>query len=128
MNVLKVEATDTTPFVHFDKENNIFIMEGKTLPENVNGFYESIKDWLNEYIKDPNEETVLQMKLEYINTASSKALFSIFIKLEKLIEKGKKAKIVWHYADDDEDMLDVGEEYSEVIKVPFEFVEFEAED
>ena len=128
MNTLIIEATDTTPFVYFDKEKNIFKMEGKTLPENVNGFYEKIKSWLNEYLESPNEETVFEMKLEYINTASSKAIFSIFLKLEQIIDKGKKAKIIWYYADDDEDMLDVGEEYSEVIKVPFEFVEFEAED
>ncbi len=128
MTALRVEATDTTPRVILDKDKSEFLIEGKTLPENVNGFYEKIKDWLNKYIENPNDETILEVKLEYINTASSKALFSIFMKLEKIIEKGKPAKIIWHYADDDEDMKDVGEEYSEVIKVPFEFVEFEAED
>jgi len=128
MSVINIEHTETTPKVIFNKETGVFIIEGKTLPENVNQFYEPLLDWLTDYINNPNNETILNLKLEYINTASSKAIFSIFLKLEKLIEKGKKAKIIWYYADDDEDMMDVGEEYADVIKVPFEHIEFESED
>jgi len=128
MSVINIEHTETTPKVIFNKEAGVFSIEGKTLPENVNQFYEPLLNWLTDYINNPNDETVLKIKLEYINTASSKAIFSIFLKLEKLIEKGKKAKIIWYYADDDEDMMDVGEEYADVIKVPFEHVEFESED
>ena len=128
MSVINIEPTETTPKVIFNKEKGVFKIEGKTLPENVNQFYEPLLDWLADYINNPNDETILDIKLEYINTASSKAIFSIFLKLEKLIENGKKAKIRWHYADDDEDMMDVGEEYADVIKVPFEHIEFESED
>ena len=85
-------------------------------------------DWFTEYIENPNEKTIVEIKLEYINTASSKALFSLFLKLEEIVKKGLEVKIMWYYADDDEDMKDVGEEYEDVIKVPFEHIEFEAED
>jgi len=128
MSAINIEHTETTPKVIFNKETGVFSIEGKTLPENVNQFYEPLLDWLTEYISNPNDETVLEVKLEYINTASSKAIFSVFLKLEKIIEAGKKAKIMWYYADDDEDMKDVGEEYADVIKVPFEHIEFESED
>ncbi len=128
MEKINIKETDTTPVVILDKENGVFRFEGKTLPENVAFFYQPIIDWFNEYIKDPNPETILVLKLEYINTASSKALFSLFIKLEEIIAKGLDVKIKWYYADDDEDMKDVGEEYEDVIKLPFEHIEFEAED
>ncbi len=128
MSVINIEHTETTPKVIFNKEKGVFIIEGKTLPENVNQFYEPLFDWLNNYVNNPNDETILEIKLEYINTASSKAIFSVFLKLEKIIENGGKAKIKWYYADDDEDMKDVGEEYADVIKVPFEHIEFESED
>jgi len=128
MEKINIRETDTTPIVILDKENGVFRFEGKTLPENVAVFYQPIIDWFTEYIKDPNPETILVLKLDYINTASSKALFSIFIKLEEIIAKGFDVKIKWYYADDDEDMKDVGEEYEDVIKLPFEHIEFEAED
>jgi hypothetical protein len=128
MEKINIRETGTTPLVILDKENGVFKFEGKTLPENVNIFYQPIVDWFNEYIENPNEETILETKLEYINTASSKALFSIFLKLEQLVEKGHKVKMQWYYADDDEDMKDVGEEYEDVIKIPFEHIEYEAED
>jgi hypothetical protein len=128
MVALNIEPTEITPCVKLNAETGLFIIEGKTLPENVNFFYEPILIWLNEYITNPKENTILEVKLEYINTASSKAIFSVFLKLEKLVNKGKTAKIKWFYADDDEDMKDVGEEYADVIKVPFEQIEFKAED
>ena len=128
MDTVNINYTETTPKIVLDSAKGIFLIEGKTLPENVNQFYEPILDWFSEYIKNPNSETVLTVKLEYINTASSKAIFSVFLKLEQIIKDGSKAKVKWYYADDDEDMQDVGEEYSDVIKVPFEQIEFVSED
>ena len=128
MEKINIKETDTTPIVVLDKENGIFKFEGKTLPENVTVFYQPIIDWFTKYIEDPNPETVIDLKLEYINTASSKALFSLLLKLEEIVKKGYDIKIKWYYADDDEDMKDVGEEYEDVIKIPFEHIEFEAED
>ena len=128
MDKFKIKETETTPNVILDKENGVFKFEGKTLPENVNVFYQPIIDWFTEYINDPNEKTIVDIKLEYINTASSKALFSIFLKLEQLKNNTKKVIIRWYYADDDEDMKDVGEEYDDVIKVPFEHIEFDSEE
>jgi len=128
MEKINIKETDTTPIVVLDKENGIFKFEGKTLPENVTVFYQPIIDWFTEYIENPNPETIIDLKLEYINTASSKALFSLFLKLEEIAKKGFDIKIKWYYADDDEDMKDVGEEYEDVIKIPFEHIEFEAED
>jgi len=127
MDIINIKETEITPSVIFDKESGVFKIEGKTLPENVNIFYQPLLDWFSKYVEDPNEETNLEIKLEYINTASSKVLFSLFLKMELLKDKNKKAVIKWLYADDDEDMKDVGEEYDDVIKVPFEHIEYEAE-
>ena len=128
MEKIKIKETENTPLVILNKEEGTFKIEGKTLPENVTVFYKPIIDWISEYIENPNDETIFETKLDYINTASSKALFSIFLKLETLAEKGHKVLIRWYYADDDEDMKDVGEEYADVIKLPFEHIEYEAED
>jgi len=123
MRVLEVNATQDTPKVILDKERNYFEIKGLSLPEDAVGFYKPILAWLEEYSKAPNPETNVIFQLEYFNTASSKQIIQILLLLERLNEKSK-VKILWHYRDIDEDMKDLGEEYSEIIKVPFEMVEY----
>ena len=49
-------------------------------------------------------------------------LLEILYILENIIsEQKKKVLIIWNYLEEDDDMLEVGEEYSELVKVPFEF-------
>jgi hypothetical protein len=52
-----------------------------------------------------------------MNTASSKLIQNIL----ELLENVNGAKVIWCYDDQDEDMEDLGIEYSELISVPFEF-------
>lgn len=127
MNPLFIEATIDSPSVRLDKENNIFEIKGKSLPENVNIFYQPIIDWFSDYFKNPNTETIIHFKLDYLNTASSKALFSMFLVIEDAIKKGIDAKIKWYFEEDDEDMKDIGEEYADIIQIPFEIIQIDNE-
>jgi len=124
MEIIKIVATRDTPNVILDAENGVFEISGKSLPEDVNAFYSPIIEWLDTYSKSPNAETIIDIKLDYLNTASSKFLFTFFLKLEKLHETNGKVLIKWHFADDDEDMEDVGEEFADVIKLPFEHISY----
>jgi len=127
MNPLIIPAKIDSPAVNLDKEKQLFEIKGKSLPENVNIFYQPIIDWFTEYFKNPNEETVLHFKLDYLNTASSKALLSLFLVVEEAIKNGKKAQVKWYYEEDDEDMKDIGEEYANIIQVPFEIIQIDNE-
>ena len=61
------------------------------------------------------------MKLEYFNTASSKQLIQILLLLGNL--KGKTdIKVNWYYKEIDEDMQALGEEYSQIINLPFNLI------
>ncbi len=123
MKPLIIEATADTPKIHFDPDKKIFEIAGLSLPEDALEFYKPVLEWLEKYAENPLPETVFDFKLEYFNTASSKQLIQILMFLEKLNQKSK-VKIRWHYKDIDEDMRDLGEEYSEIIKVDFELVEY----
>ncbi len=123
MKALLIQASTDTPKVHFDKDNNIFEISGLSLPEDAIEFYKPILSWLESYSASPNAETNFNLKLEYFNTASSKQIIQLLLFLEKLNTKSA-VKIFWHYKDIDEDMHDLGEEYSEIIKVDFELVEY----
>ncbi|MDQ3394085.1 MAG: DUF1987 domain-containing protein, partial [Bacteroidota bacterium] len=76
----------------------------------------------------PNEVTILYVKLEYFNTSSSKCLVEVFRKLEKLHNIGKEIKIRWFYEAEDEDMLESGEDFKEILKIPIELLKLEQTD
>jgi hypothetical protein len=124
MQAIKIKGSDDTPNVILDKDNAIFEISGRSLPEDVAAFYEPILDWLDEYSEDPLEKTVFNFKLEYFNTASSKLLLDVLLKLEDMYDDGKDILVRWHFPDDDEDMEEAGEEYADIVEVPFEQVSY----
>ena len=124
MEVIKIVGTDDTPSVTLDVANEIFEVSGRSLPEDVASFYEPILDWLDAYSEEAIAKTVFNFKLVYFNTASSKMLLDILLKLEEMYESGKEVLIRWHFPEDDEDMEEAGEEYADIVEVPFEQISY----
>ena len=124
MRVIKIQGSDDTPKVILDADNNTFEISGRSLPEDVVAFYDPILEWLDEYAQNPLEKTVFNFKLEYFNTASSKLLLDVLLKLEDMYDAGHDVLVKWHYPDDDEDMEEAGEEYADIVEEPFEQVSY----
>jgi hypothetical protein len=124
METIKIQGTEDTPKIILDAENEIMEISGRSLPEDVSSFYEPVLNWLNEYAENPKKKTVFNFKLTYFNTASSKLLLDILMKLEEMHEKGQDVLIRWHFPEDDEDMAEAGEEYADIVDVPFEQVAY----
>jgi hypothetical protein len=122
MELLKIESSEDNPRIVLDRESNILEISGRSLPEDVNTFYEPMMSWIEEYAKDPLDTTVFNFKLTYFNTASSKIILDILTQFEEMIEEGHQVLVRWHYPEEDEDMMEAGEEYSEMVDVPFEMV------
>lgn len=120
METIKIMGTDDTPTVILDAQNEIFEISGRSLPEDVTAFYDPILQWLDDYSASPNPKTIFTFKLVYFNTASSKLLLDILMKLEQLKEEGHDVLVRWYYPEDDEDMQEAGEEYADIVDVPFE--------
>jgi len=117
---LEIDPTLDTPKVSFDAKEGVLTIEGKSFPPDVATFYESVIEWLNNYVLNPSQSTLLSLKLDYFNTASSKIILDVLYKFEAMHHKGHKVKVNWHYPDDDEDMQETGQEYSEIVDLPFE--------
>jgi len=127
MKIVKYEPQGLKPGITLDLDNNIFELYGKSCPENVVEFYQPVMDWLDEYKDHALEKTVFEFKLQYYNTASSKVLFIIMQKLETVFESGKDVLIKWIYPEDDEALEEAGEEYDDLIDVPFELIPVDEE-
>lgn len=122
MQSLIIEGTAKTPFVKLDPQNNEFVISGRSIPNDAEFFYQPVLEWFDSYVADPSEETVLRLDLDYFNISSSKRLLFILYKLNDLVETGNKVKLVWTYREEDDDMLEVGQDYAFMVKVPFEFI------
>ncbi|MFO7938507.1 MAG: DUF1987 domain-containing protein [Bacteroidales bacterium] len=124
MEVIKIKGTDDTPNVILDQDNGIYEISGRSLPEDVTSFYEPILNWLDDFAETAEGQTVFSFKLVYFNTASSKLILDILMKLEEMHENGKDVLIKWYFPEDDEDMEEAGEEYADIVDVPFEQVPY----
>ena len=125
MEMLIIEQTDDSPRVVLDHENNQFEISGKSLPEDVADFFQPLLDWLESYKNEPNPKTEFHFKLIYFNTASSKLILDILMILEEMVDAGHEVLVKWLALKSDEDMQEAGQEYAEMVEVPFEHVTYE---
>jgi hypothetical protein len=121
MTELNIEATSATPQISLNKQLGKFLLKGKSFPEESRSFYAPLFTWLEEYAKTPNEETLFEFKMEYFNSSSSLIILEILNLLDSIHKTGKKVTISWGYLDIDEDMLEAGEEYADLVSLPFEY-------
>jgi hypothetical protein len=121
MKPLFIEGKEDTPEINFDKEQGIFDITGRSLPEDIVRFYTPIYDWLQDYINNPNDVTIVNMKIDYFNSASHKAINEILEILTDLLKTGKKITINWHYLEDDDDMHESGLDFEELTGLNFEY-------
>ncbi len=122
MESIKLEGTPKTPTVEFNAESGELLLKGRSIPENSIEFYKPLIDWIENYSSNAGAETVLNVQLEYFNTSSSKCLLDVFKKLERI---SNPVAINWYYEEDDEDMLEAGEDYDAIIDIPFKMIEVE---
>lgn len=125
MEKLEFLEKEDAPYVVLDAANNNFMISGKSLPEDTFSFYNPILSWLKEYANNPNPKTEFNFKLIYFNTATSKSIVDILIILENMKKAGHDIMVRWHFPDDDEDIEDSGEEFANIIDVPFEHIPYE---
>jgi hypothetical protein len=124
METLHIKPTEDVPEVILNQENEIFEISGMSLPEDVNSFYEPVLNWIKVYTRNPNPMTVFNFRFTYFNTATSKIILDILTILEEMVEAGHNVVVRWHFAERDQDMLEAGEEFSEMVEVPFELVTY----
>ncbi|MDQ3190934.1 MAG: DUF1987 domain-containing protein [Bacteroidota bacterium] len=125
MEPISIEGTAKTPTIKFEHNNGFLEIKGRSIPENSIEFYKPLIDWLDKYSTSPKSDTNVNIQLEYFNTSSSKCILDVFKKLESIHNKGSQIIINWYYEEDDEDMLEAGEDYQAIINVPFKMIQLE---
>jgi len=120
LKALHIKPTDDLPLVILDASKNIFKISGRVLPEDGNVFFEPILKWVSEYVKSPNKTTDFHFSLDYYNSSTARMITKLIVELEKIQEMNKDIKIIWEHLEEDEVMLERGEELKSISYLPFE--------
>lgn len=123
--MLTVAATSNTPSIEFDDENGVLTISGKSIAEDSQEFYRPLIEALKQYKAKPLLQATVNLKLIYFNTSSSKSILDVLRLIESLKENSE-VTINWFYEKEDEDMLEVGEDYCEIVNLPFRMVEVDS--
>ncbi|MFP4018152.1 MAG: DUF1987 domain-containing protein [Bacteroidales bacterium] len=126
------EETNYTPGIDLDPNKQKFEFTGVSRPEDTYDFYEPILSWVENYVNNilekfeqnrvSNETFVIVFDFKYMNSSSSKYIFQILSNFKKLFNKRLNVTIFWYYDDLDDQILEDGEDFSEIINIPFKFL------
>ena len=134
MEPLIIEPGTGWPLVHLDLSKNKYEISGDSHPEDALGFYKQVTDWLDEYYKiylnpftksrEPdNEEMVFEFRFEYFNSSTALRVIEVLLRLKKFHDAGASVRAIWYHGKDDHDMKLAGEDYMEMVKMPFIIIE-----
>ena len=121
MEILDIKGNWKSPSVSFNPDGNLKIW-GRSLPENALEIYNPIFDWLDQYKNNPSAETLIEIKLEYFNTTSSKLIYEIFKRFEDIKLNGNNLHVKWYYESDDPDLEEEGKLLAKIIKIDIELI------
>jgi hypothetical protein len=124
MEIFELDAKNHTPYIKLDHTTGIMELKGRSTPENSVEFYDPVNKWLIQFINEAvTIPVIVKLKFEYFNTSSSKCILDVLKKFAELKKTGADVKVEWYYEQDDDDMKEAAEDYSDIVKIPFEIIE-----
>jgi len=79
MDALIIEKTTDTPRIVLDPLKNLYEITDRSLPEDANGFYAPVFQWLTSFLDKPENKIQFSFCLEYFNTASAKQIAKVLL-------------------------------------------------
>jgi hypothetical protein len=110
-----------TPWIILEP-GRLFIM-GRSIPENPGEFYRPVYEWISEYSHNHQGKSKIDIGFEYLNTSSTKWIYTILKELAELNEIKDNAEVTWYYENGDEDMGELGFILRSLVDCPFVVVE-----
>lgn len=117
---LKIDATEDTPLIDFNMETGVFKVTGRALPEDAHEFFKPLEEWVQEYAESPLESTIVEMRIDYFNSAATRYIFNLLMCFEDIVDDGGDVKVVWYYKEGDDMIESKGEEMESILELPFE--------
>jgi len=114
MKNLVIEPTKYTPGINFLFDERVLEISGESYPENTAEFYSPVLKWITEFLKINESKTItVNIVIQYFNSSSSKIFMDLFDLLNDKSHEGLNIIVNWNYLEEDDNMLEYGEEFQE---------------
>ena len=114
MDNLYISPTPSSPEVDFRFDSHTLSLRGESYPENAAAFYGDVISGLRTYIERQSETKIeVNIALAYFNSSSTKMLFNLIEVLNSAAERGNQVVLNWYHDEEDETILEFGQELSE---------------
>ena len=114
MDNLYIAPTPSTPEVDFKFDAHALSLRGESYPENAAAFYGGIIGRLKDYLAQLDGGSVeVSIALAYFNSSSTKMLFNLIEALNAAVEAGNQVTLHWYHDEEDDTILEFGQELSE---------------
>ena len=99
------------PEVDFNAKTGILLLSGESYLEDTAKFYAPVLQWLRDYTDKAYGPIMLNIKLTYFNTSSSRSILDILYILKEYEDNGGDVNINWFYNGDDYEIEEEVEDY-----------------
>lgn len=119
MKKIRIKQTTDSPSLIIDGEVGLIRIAGKAIAHDPGTVYKKLDKEVSEYCLDPHRFSTVNIKLINLSSGASKWLFHLLKELEKINSKETRVIVNWFYEYDNELMLEVGEDFQQIIDLPF---------
>jgi len=128
MEDLSIEAGRDTLAIHCNVQTGTITLEGISYPQDAVSFFEPLLDWLESFTSMQSERLTLEIRINYLNTSSTKCLFDLLDTLEEYHQGKGEAVVNWYYQESDRDIMETGQEFMEDVQLPFNLLPYSTTD
>jgi hypothetical protein len=121
MEDYSINATKATPAINFNLQTGILSINGRSIPEDSVSFFEPLQNIVRQYLENSLPNNTINIRLDYLNSSSTACLLGILRDYEKL-NKTITTIVNWQYESEDEDILNIGLNFSEIIDLKFNMI------
>jgi len=132
MDKLHLKPTGLTPEILLDPDQNRYIIQGNSRPEDAREFYIPVIEWLALFrsllLADgksrftDEDPFIIQFYFTYFNSSTVKFLNDIINEIREMKEYGIPVAITWYYDRDDPDIKEAGEDLSLLTGIDFVYL------
>ncbi len=121
MDNLSLLPSSNNPFVYGNSKAGKLLICGNANPTDVMELVIPTEKWVNSYLSDSKNSLVIHLDLCYISNPASLMITGL-LRLVSHSSDPLRTTVFWHYNADDEDMFEMGDDYTDWVKCSFNLV------
>ena len=116
------DDTKKTPLIVYNKIHSKLSIKGHSFLENADFYYQPFISLIYHDLTEKGAATV-ELQFESFGPKTAKVLFKFFENLRYFKVRKKAARIIWKYEAGDDNLMEMGEAFSDLFDLDFELKE-----